>query len=171
MAKWNTNIYIVKVALTSTPLFATVSETDWNVDTVGEMYDDLVTDGNAALAAILEPYEVKGLLWVQGERDSRFENYANAYKTNLTNLINSFRTDVVSARFVIVRIHDDLDPAIYLYQSTVRQAMIDITTVGGPDYISDTYLLDPSAYTLFNDNVHFTGQTQIDLSNAALLLL
>ncbi len=50
---------------------------------------------------------VSAFLWMQGERDARFPDAANAYLGNISNLINDFRRDYQSpsAQFILGRIN------------------------------------------------------------------
>jgi len=64
--------------------------------TVGYGYSNLFTTIQSALAALPSQYTtvIAGMLWLQGESDGMNIFWANAYDTNLTNLIADLRTDL-----------------------------------------------------------------------------
>ena len=82
------DVYILKVAQGSTRLEFDVTRTDWNVASVGELYDNLVTEIAAVeawMTARGKSFEWAGVIWLQGEGDSVSESAALAYQTNLQN--------------------------------------------------------------------------------------
>jgi hypothetical protein len=62
---------------------------------------------------------VKGMIWMQGENDSRYLDMATAYSHNLTNLILAARTDFNSPPMPFVA--GRVDPP-YTYAYLVRAA-------------------------------------------------
>lgn len=164
--KWKSNIYILKVAQVSTGLAQDASEDDWNVNTDGELYDDLIAKISASTVLITETWKPAFMLWVQGERDSRNATKANAYATNLTAFINGIRgTAVQYIPFVALKLNDNIPAGTYPYISTIRAAQ-DSTA----NRIDTCFTIESNGFELQDDSIHYTGQGQIDISNAALNL-
>lgn len=70
----------------------------WQGPGDGGLYDDLVTTLNMSITALENQghtVTVKGFIWIQGESDSNSQNAATVYQTNLTNIINDIRNNVV----------------------------------------------------------------------------
>ncbi|MCA9448869.1 MAG: hypothetical protein KC931_17245 [Candidatus Omnitrophica bacterium] len=60
-----------------------------------KLYEDFIHYIKQVLSAYKEnEYEICGMLWVQGESDSRIEEAASQYGENLRNLINHLRKDL-----------------------------------------------------------------------------
>lgn len=89
------DVYILKYAVGGTRLEQDAGREDWNVNSVGELYDDLVAE-----IALVETwmtdrgktFKWEGVVWWQGEGDSNTLSGANAYGTNVTDLYNSLNT-------------------------------------------------------------------------------
>jgi hypothetical protein len=63
--------------------------------TTGDRYTEMINTIQAALAALPAQYTpvIAGMLWMQGETDGMNTAWANAYETNLTNLIADMRKE------------------------------------------------------------------------------
>jgi len=106
------DVYIVKCAKGGAGLAQDAGIVDWNVASVAELYDE-------AIAAIQnaktwmdnrgKSYIFEGLIWWQGEQDSKTLVDANAYQTNLTNLFNDIVTETGNANLKIYQ-YDIIDP-------------------------------------------------------------
>jgi len=62
------------------------------------LYDNMVASLNNAITALQNQghtVTIRGFVWIQGESDSNSDAAANAYATNLTNIINDLRNNVV----------------------------------------------------------------------------
>jgi hypothetical protein len=89
------DIYILKYSQGSTRLELDGARTDWNVSSVGELYDNLVSEiasVEAWMTARGKSFEWAGLIWWQGEGDTVPLSAANAYQTNLQNLYDGLCT-------------------------------------------------------------------------------
>ncbi|QDU89315.1 hypothetical protein Pla175_27040 [Pirellulimonas nuda] len=85
-------IAIVKHAVGATDLIQ-----EWNPDDPGaNEYDRLLDTLHSAVTALpaADTFSVKGMLWMQGEKDTSSAPTAAAYHTNLTNFISTVRTDL-----------------------------------------------------------------------------
>ncbi len=88
------NIAIVKYTFNSTSLAQRTDREGWNVNDRNQIYDGMLAEVNAALAALTDAghtASVKGFLWIQGEGDQGDRTYANAYQQNLTDLFTGVR--------------------------------------------------------------------------------
>lgn len=96
------NMVILKVTyglqrLAATPNGAFGGLTDWNVNSVGESYDNLKLK-KSQLASIMQnngdTYTMDGFYWVQGESDAVKGVSVASYQNDLTSLLNSVKTDL-----------------------------------------------------------------------------
>lgn len=123
---------------------------DWNMGSVGELYDDLITKVTNGVAGI-GTYRYKGLIWIQGESDGLNATDANAYETNLTAFINALRTDLdYQIPVVLIKVNSGL-VEYYPYIATVRTAMDNVATTLQKVFTVDT---QDAAYT---GTVHYTS--------------
>ena len=85
------DIYLVKHGLTSQNLAVY-----WNPDGTGGVYNRFKARVDGAMANLtaagLSP-TIAGMIWMQGESDAMVPAYAAAYQANLTNFINTVRSD------------------------------------------------------------------------------
>ena len=90
---------------------------DWNPALPANLYVTLKDKVTAAQQS--RKISVKGMIWMQGERDSNFADMAAAYGQNLTNLIQAARTDFngLGMPFVAARVNPP-----YVYANLVRAA-------------------------------------------------
>jgi hypothetical protein len=112
------NVALVKYAWGGTNLAI-----DWNPDTPGAHYSAFLNAVQQALGNVGPDYlpEIAGMIWMQGESDTGILERAENYEANLTNFIQSVRTDLDAPDmpFVIGQI---LDYPTYTYSDLVRAA-------------------------------------------------
>lgn len=112
------NVALVKYAWGGTNLAS-----DWNPDTPGAHYAAFMNAVEQALVNVGPDYlpEIAGMIWMQGESDTGILERAENYEANLTNFIQSVRTDLDAPDmpFVIGQI---LDYSTYTYADLVRTA-------------------------------------------------
>lgn len=89
-------VYCMKYAMGSSYL-ASVAQgggaSNWHPDTVGGLYDNLVSYTNLAIAALPANCTTGGLYWYQGCADSTTSALAILYPANISYFISSFKTD------------------------------------------------------------------------------
>ena len=98
------DIYLVKYGQDSTNLAV-----QWNPNGTGSVYNIFKSRVDAALANLAgQSPEIAGMIWMQGESDAQNSTYSTAYNANLTNFINTVRSDFSTPDmpFVIGRITD-----------------------------------------------------------------
>lgn len=124
------NIAIFKCAYGGTNLHTQWKAPDANGNGAGELYIefmDYYDDAIAGLHPVFEPV-VMGMTWMQGESDADTVAHANAYQQNLTEFINSLRSDLATPDmpFVIGKISDvgknQYGNPMWPYAAIVRQA-------------------------------------------------
>ncbi len=125
------------------------------------LYNTLVGVIEAATNSLSgQDYSLEGFLWMQGEADAKTSSAANAYESNLTNLISSLREhfSAPNMRAIIGRIQDDIPLATYVYANTIRTAQVAVGT-------NDVYAnwVDTDTLALQGDDLHYTSAGYIDL--------
>jgi len=161
------SLYISKHAIGSTFLGAT-GASDWNVaeDAASSLFNNalnnLWTQEADMLNAGIGP-RLKALCWMQGENDATSTTTADAYATNLANLISTYRQQVgdSSAKVLIARIRDEdptFDPAAVV---TVRAAQESVA-----DADANAEWFDTDSMPLAGDNVHYDSVGMKSLGEA-----
>jgi len=86
------DIYLIKYAIGSTALYKNGSINDWNANSVGEYLDTLKTymsNVEAWMDARGKSYVWGGILWMQGEEDSKYLSHAQVYQANLQGMYDA----------------------------------------------------------------------------------
>jgi len=152
----NDEIYLVKEGVSGTNLAG-----DWNPHT-GGIYNIFKNRVNAAVANLTAAGKspvISGMIWMQGESDTRTHNSAAAYSDNLTDLITSVRSDFSTPDmpFVVGRITDYYEWGTTADNTLVRNAQMTVPGLVGNASWIDTDDLQ-WAY-----GGHYGTQGQIDL--------
>ena len=151
------DIYIIKHGVNGANLAVQYAAPD------SQNYIDFRDKVKAALANLDEAnidYEISGMLWMQGESDaSPSIDFANAYETNLTNLIATVREDFDSPEmpFVLGRILTHFDTRPSGGNAIVRAAQEAVA-----DKDDDVYWFDTDSLQLAYGG-HYGTEGQIDL--------
>lgn len=133
----------------------------------GPMYQTFVATTRAALAALTaagHTFELRGMIWQQGEADTE-KQWPAAYQENLTNLISRVRKDLSEGKplpFVIGGLSDSQDATIKVPGTgwhTVRQAQETVArTVPKAGFVNtDGFPTRPG------EAIHFNHEGQISL--------
>ena len=144
-------IALIKHAIGGTNLYS-----DWNATTNGGDYLDFVETTHAALQVLTAAgldYEIKGMLWMQGEADAS-PSASAAYKTNLQALIASVRQEfgVPAMPFVM---------GLTYSSSGVRAAQLAVAAAD--PLVSAVDLSDLAATGLVTyDNIHLNTASQLE---------
>jgi hypothetical protein len=109
------------------------------------------------------PYEIVGMLWMQGESDSETTEMANAYERNLKTLIQDVRKQTKQAQlpFVMGRISSSLlkeTPWNFDHAKIVQAAQ---EAVAAQD--DHVFIVNTDALSTLEDNTHFDTQAQLKL--------
>ena len=102
--------------------------------------------------------QVSGIIWMQGERDARFPQAANAYLGNIRSLIYDLRREYRSPRapFILGRINPPADsrPAV----DTIRRAQVVVSS-----QVPLTRWVNTDGLSKAADQVHYNTYGQIIL--------
>lgn len=101
----NGNTFLIKSAAGGSDL-----ANDWNIDD-NVTFSQSWSKTKTFLSDVMTPwgdYEVKGVIWIQGETDAAVEASADAYAENLQELIDDSRVQWgAQVKWVILRLNDD----------------------------------------------------------------
>ena len=121
--------------------------------------------GLAGLAAAGHTYELRGMIWHQGENDTTSTAIASAYQANLTSLVQRVRQDLNGGQampFVIGSLSNSQDSSITTPGTAwylVRQAQQTVSQT-----VSQTGFVNTDGYpTRPGEAIHFNHQGQISL--------
>ncbi len=158
------NVALVKYAWGGTNLAI-----DWNPNTPGAHYAAFLTAIKQAVANVGPDYipEIAGMIWMQGESDTGILERAENYETNLTDFIESVRTDLATPDmpFVIGQI---LNHPNYTYADMVRDAQMNVAAA---DRMVALIRTDDLPIIVGNDNHYNTaGQMELGARFATALL-
>ncbi|MCK5902917.1 MAG: hypothetical protein KAG28_07185 [Cocleimonas sp.] len=158
-------INIIKLAVGGTSIYDWAK--NWNPRVSFRMADSRIS---ASLYALLKRQiqlsrvlngknkTISAFLWMQGERDARFPQAANAYLSNMTAFIRDLRYDYQSphARFILGRINPPIEhrPAVHIIRHAQEQLM---HKVHGTRYITTDDLAKA------DDRVHYNTRGQVQL--------
>lgn len=139
---------------------------DWNTthssNYLFHKFKDALDDGRNKLTSSNYSYNIKGLVWFQGEGDTLSSTDANAYQTNLTNFISAIRTHLVESNLPVVICSIDR-PAEAINSTTVRTAQ---QNVANSDI--NTYYVPTENYSHKADGVHLDTQGMLDTGEAVV---
>ncbi len=152
-------IGIIKLSVGGTNLAV-----EWNPDNqkLLSLYSKLVKIVKEAQKS--RPIVICGMLWMQGERDSKFEDMAKDYQKNLPHLIESARKDfgVKDMPFACGRVNSNKD-----FVDLVRKAQ---ESCDLPGY----KMVDCDDLAKISDHLHYSSKGQMELGKkfaAAMLEL
>ncbi len=148
------------------------SATDPNM---GIMYTKQITrfmDGLANLAKLGVEYEIKGMIWMQGEADSKHAISARRYAKNLAHLIDRIHEDLGLTdriKFVygeVLPYQDNLHEK-YVAPAVLKESQFDAHhNSGHEDAIADAYIVPTGTFQINSDQVHFGTEGQMSLGKA-----
>jgi len=145
------NVALIKYAVGGTDLANDWRPPDANGEGAGPLYVTFMNRVGTAVN-LLGPgtdWEFAGMIWMQGERDSRDPDKAQAYEQNLTDFIASIRDDVAvpDLPFVIGRISNT--PTLP-YGEIIRQAQFDVS-----QSVSNTAMINTDDLPRLWDDLHY----------------
>lgn len=132
---------------------------DWNPG--DPLYNDLVSRTNELMAANPD-YQLKGVLWHQGENDAGNA----AYQDQLDAMIQQLRTDISTADITTPIILGELLPS-WVDENPAREATNTII-LDTPDRLEKTYVVSarmPSTLTGLPDGIHFDSASTRQLGS------
>ena len=149
------NIAIIKYTYGGTDLY-----TRWRpTDPLGDLYQNLLYHVENALDDLENAghtYSLEGMLWMQGETDSRTSYKAYSYEDNLTDFVNGVRSNINGAenlKFVIGQISATGAGAVYL--DVVQQAQYNVS-----QNMDNAALVVTKDLPLKSDDIHLGPASQ-----------
>ncbi|MFK8184371.1 MAG: sialate O-acetylesterase [Phormidesmis sp.] len=159
------SVYIIKVGLGAT----TLAE-DWHPEGVNNWYDRLNMTVAIALAELDAQgisYDIKGLVWMQGESDVWNAEFAAAYEQNLTLLIADLQQRYGEEFSVAIGlIRGDLPADNPAPLPVVRAAQRAVAERNEQVFLVDTDRLGTGEMILQADDVHYNAAGQALLGEA-----
>jgi hypothetical protein len=130
------------------------------------MYNRFITNINNAMSEMensKEPYEICGMLWMQGESDSETVEMADAYEENLEAFFKAIReeTDKPDLTIVMGRITSKLlleTPWVFAYTPLVQKAQ---EAVAQED--QNVFIINTDKLSTLWDNTHYDTKGQLKL--------
>ena len=110
-------------------------------------------------------FEIRAVIWAQGEADGLNSADANNYESNLLEVISEFRslTEVPDLPFLMFRLRTDIPRA---FSSTVRAAMESVAALD-----TNAYTIDIDDIPLIDSNIHYSMNGQITASERAFAVI
>jgi hypothetical protein len=143
-------IAIIKVAANATSLHF-----DWNVSNDNMWYDSLVNKVTTTKSQLVDAGyapNMAGMFWTQGEGDAATSWQSVVYQKNLTDIIQTFRSDInVEVPFYFNELHA---ACARNFREAVRTAQSNVDAT-----VPNTRMLNVDDLTLIYDNIHFTAET------------
>ncbi len=163
-ARMGERVYLVKYGLGATSL-----EQDWNPNGSGPQYNTFRDTVNLALDELTKSgltYQVKGMVWMQGESDTYDDSFAPRYQDNLTNFIANVR-DLYGAdlQVAIGLLREDL-PTSSINRGLVRAAQWAVGRGYPHNCLVNTDALGGREILVASDPTHYNAAGQVALGNA-----
>ncbi|MEO1395031.1 MAG: sialate O-acetylesterase [Cyanobacteria bacterium J06634_5] len=159
------SVYLIKDGLGATNLAE-----DWNPSGLNNAYDNFTQTVDAALNELNEQgiaYEIKGLVWMQGESDVWIPSAAAAYEENLRALVDAVRSRYgTSLPIAIGLIRADLPTDDTRPLNQVRLAQRSVAAADSRIVLIETDTLGKSTDLLQSDDVHYNATGQVSLGTA-----
>ncbi len=144
-------IGIVKFAVSGSHLV-------WDWNPAGKARNNVYAKALATVtqARKSRPIEIRGMLWMQGERDSLYPGAAKKYAANLDLLVKSVRKDYQSPNMTFVLGRVNPKPARYKFVKIVRKAQQELK-------LPRTAWVDCDKLARHRDGVHYNAAGQMAL--------
>jgi len=126
----------------------------WNPQDSSSLYAELKAKVDAARAS--RPIRVVGMFWMQGEKDSKTQAYAEAYQKNLEQFIQQARADFGSPDMVFIAGRVNPPVSKYPYVKTVRAAQ---ERCASKNY----YFVDCDGLPKLKDHVHYNTDGLVEM--------
>jgi hypothetical protein len=136
----------------------------------GTLYKNMMTHIDKAMASFTTAFDTAqytprwaGFVWLQGEFDGMDQGLANAYETNLTNLIKDIRTKTGVADLPIIL--EMIKPiSTWQYAAKVRAG-----DVACKEKLKNVDTMDTKDLALSSDNIHYNAASQIKIGSISAL--
>ncbi|KAD2393128.1 hypothetical protein E3N88_40105 [Mikania micrantha] len=119
----------------------------------GKLYEDMLRRSKSAASG---GGEIKAMIWYQGETDASSKHDAEAYKSNMENLIHNVRSDLGLPSLPII--HVAIASGEGKYTEVVREAQKSIN-------LANVVCVDAKGLELKDDHLHLTTEAQVQLGH------
>ena len=155
-------LWLVKYAVGGSSLLAW--EPDWSAERAaltddadkGPLYERLIRHFERTTQG--EEVEVLACLWMQGERDARYEVAAAQYQSNLTRLIARMRNDLNQPDMAFILGLAYPPAQRYDYRSVVREAQRNVAAG-----VKNVHVVETAGLSKHDDELHFDTAGQLEL--------
>ena len=134
---------------------------DWDSEHIDNVaYQGMITTFDDAPNQIIDNgyiFNIRGLIWYQGESDSQIQDRADAYQSNFVNFVDGVRNYLKIPDLPIVAVKVGVGPtktSSFPYIDTVRQAIQNVA-----DLDENIDVLDALNYTFRSDDVHLDADS------------
>ncbi|MFC1592202.1 sialate O-acetylesterase, partial [Thermodesulfobacteriota bacterium] len=153
---------IIKYAVAGSSLF------DWSTDysketaeitgssNLGSLYSKFLF--TARLLTLSKKTRIAALLWMQGERDARFPEAADAYYRNFKQFIQDVRSDLTRPLLPVIFGKINPPPSAYPEVATVQSAQEQIA-----HELFNVHMIDTEDLSKLQDNLHYDTLGQLEL--------
>jgi fibronectin type 3 domain-containing protein len=130
---------------------------------IGNAYAAMLSAWQNSISNIEGDYEIKGIIWVQGEQDAKNEISASRYASSLDNLIARLHEDVGLAAASVPFYYTSMESNSFPYRSILRTQQLAADKDSGDALsIVNAKRVDASGLA-YKDNVHYTTESQTEL--------
>jgi len=150
----NEDVYLMNFSIGGTYLAEVAGQDDFSFDSVGEYYDNIVTEINAIkswMAARDKAYIFEGIIWWQGQADATSSTYATFYGANLTAFYDGLVTETGNANLKLYQDYIQNAPATnYVHYVGLNNTKTTFTAADS----TNRKVYYPNFQTWNADNVH-----------------
>jgi hypothetical protein len=129
----------------------------WSPTNAKSLYTELIKKVNDAKK--IRKIEIVGMLWMQGEADSKDQKMATSYAGNLQSFIRRARKDLANPELIFVAGRVNPPTNKFPFEAKVRKA---IENCKEPNYA----FIDCDNFKKGSDNLHYTTSSLVDMGNA-----
>lgn len=142
---------------------------------IGNIYRELSDMFLAALQKLDDdniPYEIKGVLWLQGEADAKGEESATTYAVQLKGFSDRIHEDLGVLTTVVPLVYGQVLPYEptadrFTHRVELRQSQADADGDSGhQDSFANAYMISTDDASLLADNVHYDTEGQLMIGAA-----
>jgi len=160
-------VVLIKYAFGGTDLYEHWRAPTENDPNSGFLYDRFILEIKKALSEIDRPYKIAGMLWQQGEKDSRDDGQHKVavYEQRLTDLINAVRREFDDPELPFIFGYvSELENTVfspkhnYPYAHLIRRAQYNVS-----QKMDHVVLIQTNDLTFNEDKKHYDAAAQIKL--------
>jgi len=130
---------------------------------IGNAYSAMLSAWQNSISNIDGSYEIKGIIWVQGEQDAKNSISANRYAFSLDNLIARLHEDLGLTQGSVQFYYTSMESNSFPHRVALREQQLAADkNSGDPLSIANANRVDASGLS-YTDNVHYTTESRTEL--------